>query len=304
MLRRECTVCKRPFETKNDKKVFCSAVCRSKHHNLKTRTACDTTLICKCCDKEFLAAAFVAKRKQFCSKACGKKYAYRYKHGQTHRPHKPRKKQDDVNLPSRSCPHCHMEFSPNRIQAANKSFCSATCKTAHHALKAKEVRDQIRSQTVRVCPICEAQFVPKKTLKEIYCSKKCYKSISSRIYKMLAICYINTMTKKSQRANKVLGYTPSKLLQRLESFPAWPKLRREDWHLDHVYPVKAFLRRGITDISLICALDNLQPLAGSDNCKKNSNYDERAFESWLSAKGVSCSSTSSSASSSASPALA
>ena len=118
-------------------------------------------------------------------------------------------------------------------------------------------------------------------MREIYCSKRCREAVGKKIYKMMQSCYDATGTSKSDHSHEVLGYTPNQLLERLQTFPQWEELKNKSWHLDHIFPIAAFTRKGIKDVSLICRLDNLQPLPGPDNCAKSDKCDEAAFESWL-----------------------
>lgn len=59
-----------------------------------------------------------------------------------------------------------------------------------------------------------------------------------------------------------------------------------EWHLDHVFPIAAFVENGIKDMAIINALDNLQPLEGRKNITKGDTYDRTVFFEWLGLKGV------------------
>jgi len=45
-----------------------------------------------------------------------------------------------------------------------------------------------------------------------------------------------------------------------------------EWHIDHIKPVSAFISEGITDISIINELTNLQPLWAVDNITKGAKH--------------------------------
>jgi hypothetical protein len=141
--------------------------------------------------------------------------------------------------------------------------------------------EDIRKNTIKHCPICDQQFKPKKTLKEIYCSPKCQKLIGRKIYKMMQTCREMIGTKKEERSHVLLGYSPKQLLDHLQTFPQWDSLKHGTWHLDHKLPIIAFVRNGINDPSIICNLSNLQPLAGSENCSKNDKFDQIEFERYI-----------------------
>ena len=87
--------------------------------------------------------------------------------------------------------------------------------------------------------------------------------------------------KKKDKTHKLLGYTPQQLQEHIQNHPNWNSVKDGDWHLDHIFPIIAFLEHGIKDISVICCLENLQPLSKKDNCKKNDNYDKKEFKRFL-----------------------
>ena len=62
--------------------------------------------------------------------------------------------------------------------------------------------------------------------------------------------------------------------------------KNDDWHLDHIFPIKAFIDNGIKDLKLINSLDNLQPISSVKNLSKGDRYDQLEFQKWLLAKGV------------------
>jgi hypothetical protein len=84
--------------------------------------------------------------------------------------------------------------------------------------------------------------------------------------------------KKNGRSFDVVGYTPDDLVKRMESLflegMSWSN--HGEWHIDHIKPVSAFLKEGITDPSIINALSNLQPLWAADNLQKSNKWEETA----------------------------
>jgi len=83
--------------------------------------------------------------------------------------------------------------------------------------------------------------------------------------------------KKLDYSHKLLGYTARELQSHLEKHPSWEKLKDTDWHLDHIFPIKAFFEHGITDIALINCLDNLQPLSQKKNNSTVSHWFHASF---------------------------
>ena len=91
-------------------------------------------------------------------------------------------------------------------------------------------------------------------------------------------------TRKDARSAKLLGYGPKELKDHIINHPNWNNIKDTKWHLDHIFPIKAFCDYKITDLSLINCLENLQPLEGRENLKKSSKYNKAKFESWLKTK--------------------
>jgi hypothetical protein len=104
-------------------------------------------------------------------------------------------------------------------------------------------------------------------------SRKCYSILS----KTLKACETN----KSNKTSILLGYTPCELKSHITNHPNWEVVKNEKWHIDHIFPIKAFIDYNIKDIKLINCLDNLQPLKREENIKKNDSYDRCSFEKWI-----------------------
>ena len=46
-----------------------------------------------------------------------------------------------------------------------------------------------------------------------------------------------------------------------------------EWHIDHIIPVSWWISQGVTDPSIINALENLQPLWAADNLSKGAKIE-------------------------------
>ena len=66
--------------------------------------------------------------------------------------------------------------------------------------------------------------------------------------------------------------------------PNYQKCKDKDWHVDHIFSIKAFLDHKIYDLKIINVLDNLSPLEGMENLSKADNYDLDEFQKWLKEK--------------------
>jgi hypothetical protein len=91
---------------------------------------------------------------------------------------------------------------------------------------------------------------------------------------------------KCDKTYRILGYTANELKCHIQSDPNWSEICCGKWHIDHIFPVKAFLDHGIHDIGVICRLDNLRPLSAKENLVKNARYDKQEFCNWLEIKGI------------------
>lgn len=107
-----------------------------------------------------------------------------------------------------------------------------------------------------------------------------------RCYKMVKQVLKVTGRVKNTKTALLLGYDYIQLQNYVFNHPNWNNVKDKAWHIDHIFPIKAFLDRGITDMKIINALDNLQPLEALENMCKNAKYDEQDFITYLSKKGV------------------
>lgn len=107
------------------------------------------------------------------------------------------------------------------------------------------------------------------------------KNISVRCKNLLRRCLKTLGMKKSDRTHDILGYTRMDLYNHFVNYPGFDLIRDFDWHIDHIFPVKAFVEHGIVDLKIINSLDNLRPLLKNDNLSKNCYYDEKDFFDYL-----------------------
>ncbi len=103
--------------------------------------------------------------------------------------------------------------------------------------------------------------------------KKCYKALSSTLKAV--------GKQKVGHTTDMLGYTPKELQEHIINHPNWARVKDTNWHLDHKFPMEAFLEHGIKDVKMINCLDNLQPLTQKENNQKKDKYDKIAFLAWL-----------------------
>ena len=105
--------------------------------------------------------------------------------------------------------------------------------------------------------------------------------VRKKCYAMLRYCFKMTNQIKKIKTHQILGYSPKELREYIENHPEWDKVKNTDWHLDHIFPIKAFIDYGINDLKLINSLDNLQPCLKDYNLFKKDKYSKYDFERWL-----------------------
>lgn len=81
------------------------------------------------------------------------------------------------------CPVCCDPVPPKGKTGPRKKYCTERCnqianKPSPDAYKRQRERQlrlnaEIRANTVRTCPVCDATFTPEKSLAKKYCSRKC-----------------------------------------------------------------------------------------------------------------------------------
>ena len=102
-----------------------------------------------------------------------------------------------------------------------------------------------------------------------------------RIYKALSSSLKAVGKDKIGRTSDILGYGPKELQEHVARHPNWPRVKDKQWHLDHIFPIQAFVDNGIDDVSLINCLKNLQPITQQENNRKKDKYNQADFQKWL-----------------------
>lgn len=101
---------------------------------------------------------------------------------------------------------------------------------------------------------------------------------------MLRGCLKSMGLRKGDHTARLLGFTGEQLRRHITSHPDWINVKDEPWHIDHIFPIKAFLDHGIYDLRVINCLENLRPCAAKENLVKNGTYDDAIFCRWLASK--------------------
>lgn len=97
---------------------------------------------------------------------------------------------------------------------------------------------------------------------------------------------MKAISNKDDTTYKILGYTNIELINYITNHPNWNKCSIDSWSIDHIFPIKAFIDFGITDIRIINHLSNLQPMSRRQNCSKKDSYCVEAFTQYLKERGI------------------
>ncbi len=152
-------------------------------------------------------------------------------------------------------------------QTSNRSCLKCVkINTSRDVVKRKKAQYYIRNKEKLITRGVERQ-------RERYAESAKYRaSVACR--NMLKRVLDSTKRAKSAATRKMIGYSGEELMKHLEerfdTGMSWDNYGK--WHIDHIKPVSLFIKQGISDPSIINALNNLQPLWAEDNFAKRDNY--------------------------------
>ena len=133
------------------------------------------------------------------------------------------------------------------------------------------------------CHVCAHKIVGQKRRNPNWPFQK---RLKKKMYKALRTCLKAMGKTKAGHTADLLGYGPKDLEARVTRHPNWASVKDGIWHLDHIFPIQAFIEHGITDFKLINCLENLRPMDAVENDCKHAKYDVSDFKLWLSIKGL------------------
>lgn len=165
--------------------------------------------------------------------------------------------------------------------ATHVSFKCKICDKETHALLA----NLYKVQNCRQCGIAKKSG-PKCYMwnpdREQVASNKYWRKACGR---MVRRCVKLIGSTKEDHTYTILGYTPKQLQEHIMNHPNGVDTTKP-FHIDHIFPVQAFLDHGIFDLRIMNCLDNLQPLPGPDNLAKADGYDKKTFQNWINANAA------------------
>ena len=170
----------------------------------------------------------------------------------------------------------------------------------------KLIKSWIQSKRMRISYICKCGLQSEAYLSNFKRFPNCKKCGSAKIsganchmydpdreavamrkrFRKMCGQHINRFMKatngtKTRSTHELLGYKPIDLQNHILNHPDYASCAGEDWHVDHIFPIQAFLDHNILDLKIINRLDNLRPVLGVENLSKADKYDENEFLEWL-----------------------
>lgn len=150
-------------------------------------------------------------------------------------------------------------------------------------------KDKKRLEAFKHCPMCKFCSMPKLSDHGMWNPNREAVKKNQRFrrtaYSLIHRCLRYLDKEKKQKTYDILGYTPKQLIDHIENHQNWKNVKDKKWHIDHIFPIKAFVDYNISDMSIINCLENLQPLLADENHSKNDNYNKEEFEEFLRNKG-------------------
>lgn len=201
----------------------------------------------------------------------------------------------------RRCQNCKARAVSEKLRVSEDTIISLCQKYGHTFIKAWLANKRTRIQyTCRCGKTAEADWSNFKRFPNCWeCSKlkksgeNCYmydpdRDAVAMRKKFRKICGQHiirfmraTGQKKTRRTHELLGYTPKQLQEHILNHPEMAACAGKVWHVDHIFPIQAFLDHDILDLRIINCLDNLRPCPGPENLSKADKYDEKEFVNWL-----------------------
>lgn len=175
----------------------------------------------------------------------------------------------------RPCRECGAEF-PNKGQSAGFT-CSEHCAEARRKRKYRKCAARRRATAEGRAAHLEAnkRYLANNRAKvaDYYATKRKTDpdfAMSLWMRNSLRKVLQKSSNKKMSKSEALLGYTGQELRAHIErqflKGMGWHN--RRAWHIDHIVPVAALLKRGVTEPAVINALSNLRPLWADDNKEK------------------------------------
>lgn len=172
------------------------------------------------------------------------------------------------------------EYKDSRTPVSYRCNCGNIAKISWNNFRTKNKR-------CRECGIAKRSGSNHYEWKEDREAHNAEYAFRQRSYKLIKMVLNVTGRVKNERTAKLLGYDYKALQEHITGHPNWSSVKDRPWHIDHIFPIKAFLDFGISDLKIVNALDNLRPLEATENLAKNAKYDKEAFKNYLRHKGVS-----------------
>lgn len=169
------------------------------------------------------------------------------------------------------------DFTVSKAAAA-KAAKAAGQKTFIHACKTHGASEHRSSNSY--CVECTLEYKKQhyEANRESILKRNKQRYEENKAY-FLAMTTCQRMRLSQKGLKQRLPYTEQQFIEHIESLwldgMSWDNYgtKEDEWSVDHKIPVSHFIKTGETDIAVINALSNLQPLWHSDNMKKSDSLE-------------------------------
>jgi hypothetical protein len=137
------------------------------------------------------------------------------------------------------------------------------------------------------CSKCGRRLTTAKQTGEMNCNynkDREYIKISRRssilLRNLLKRVLMKTNRLKTNNSEVMLGYSKEELINHLKTSPNYNLWKKDpkNYHIDHIFPVTAFMEHNIFDPKIINNLNNLQIISAKENLSKHKKYNKKLFK--------------------------
>lgn len=177
---------------------------------------------------------------------------------------------------------------PCKVHGAGEHYASDSkcveCKSEYHKQRYEENRESIREQQKQYREenresILEYHKRQYETNRETILEQRRQHRRANKSYR-LAMKACQRMGLPYKGLKQLLPYTEQQFIEHIESLwsdgMSWENygVGKDCWSVDHKVPISHFIKTGETDIAVINALSNLQPLWHPDNVRKGNSLPD------------------------------
>ena len=271
---KKCLLCKKEFETNNQKRAYCSTSCNKKLWELNDRQKNKLTKKCDFCKKEF--QTYTKKPQKYCNEGC------RLNNWTS-------QKVMCGGSKVKKCIYCEKEFEDTTIDS-RKLYCSSICSSRRrrtllsegqrkHRYETKKIWNEENKEKVNVAARRSWAKHRKKRITEsvAWRSKKrkedpYFRKTDNLRRRLIRAMRDYTKTGKVMTSREY-GIDYNKIIEHLmknrpENVSDKDLFDFRKWHIDHVFPLSKFDLNNPEEVKKAFAPENHQWLTAKENIRK------------------------------------